>query len=99
MSPLVEESESLDSANVHETTEKLRQIFPDVRVEMIHGKMKQIEKDTIMEAFQNGEIDILSATSVIEVGVNNPNASVICIEDAYRFGLSQLHQFRGRVGR
>lgn len=99
ISPLVEESEKLGTANVHETTEKLRQIFPKCTIDMIHGKMKQEEKDRIMEDFNSGAIDILSATSVIEVGVNNPNATIMCIEDAYRFWLSQLHQFRWRVGR
>lgn len=74
-------------------------IFPHARVGLVHGRMPSREKEAVMESFYRGEIDILSATSVIEVGVDNPNATVMCIEAAERFGLSQLHQFRGRVGR
>ncbi len=79
--------------------EILSGIFPHRSVGLIHGKMSGKEKDQIMQDFYEGKIDILSSTSVVEVGVNNPNATIICIEAAERFGLSQLHQFRGRVGR
>ncbi len=99
ISPLVEESETLDIASAVNMQEILQSVFPDFRVGLIHGKMKAKEKDAIMQAFYERKIDILSSTSVVEVGVDNPNASVICIEAAERFGLSQLHQFRGRVGR
>ena len=99
ISPLVEESETLDIASAVNMQEILTSIFPNFRIGLIHGKMKAKEKDAIMQAFYERKIDILSSTSVVEVGVDNPNASVICIEAAERFGLSQLHQFRGRVGR
>jgi ATP-dependent DNA helicase RecG len=99
ISPLVEESETLDVASAVNMQEILQSVFPTFRVGLIHGKMKAKEKDAIMQAFYERKIDILSSTSVVEVGVDNPNASVICIEAAERFGLSQLHQFRGRVGR
>jgi len=99
ISPLVEESETLDIASAVNMQEILQSVFPTFRVGLIHGKMKAKEKDAIMQAFYERKIDILSSTSVVEVGVDNPNASVICIEAAERFGLSQLHQFRGRVGR
>jgi len=99
ISPLVEESETLDIASAVNMQEILQSVFPTFRVGLIHGKMKAREKDAIMQAFYERKIDILSSTSVVEVGVDNPNASVICIEAAERFGLSQLHQFRGRVGR
>lgn len=85
ISPLVEESEKLDHISVVETTEKLRQIFPKADISILHGRMKQDEKDTIMQAFSDKQIDILSSTSVVEVGVDNPNATVICIENAERF--------------
>ena len=97
ISPLVEESESLDIASAVNTAENLTHIFPKHRIGLVHGKLKSKEKDAVMQDFFEGNIDILSSTSVVEVGVNNPNATIICIEAAERFGLSQLHQFRGRV--
>lgn len=98
--PLVEESEKLDLQSVLEFAKTLQEeVFPDLRVGCVHGRMKQKDKDTIMGAFACGELDILVSTTVIEVGVDVPNASVMVIEDAVRFGLSQLHQLRGRVGR
>lgn len=99
ISPLVNESEKIDAVSVHETAEKLAMIFPHRNIWILHGKMKPEEKDTIMQDFLDKKYDILSATSVIEVGIDNPRATVVCIEDAHRFWLSQLHQFRGRVGR
>jgi ATP-dependent DNA helicase RecG len=98
--PLVEESEALDAGAATEAAERLqREVFPELRVALLHGQMKGAEKDAIMTAFAQGEHDILVATTVIEVGIDVPNASVIIIEDAERFGLAQLHQLRGRVGR
>jgi ATP-dependent DNA helicase RecG len=99
ISPLVEESETLDIANAVNTAETLRMVFAGKTVGLVHGRLKSRDKDEVMQRFFEGETDILSSTSVVEVGVNNPNASVICIEASERFGLSQLHQFRGRVGR
>lgn len=98
--PLVEESENLDLPSAEEVYDELRHgIFKGVTCGLIHGKMKDKEKETIMEAFHSGEIKLLTATTVIEVGVNVPNASIMVIENAERFGLSQLHQLRGRIGR
>ena len=98
--PLVEESEKLDLLNAKQMAEHLQtSVFPKFRVGLIHGRMKQEDKDAVMEEFRAGEIQILVATTVIEVGVDVPNASVMVVEHAERFGLSQLHQLRGRVGR
>jgi len=98
--PLVEESEEVDAKSVLELFEKYQtQVFNEYRVAYIHGKLKQKEKDQIMEDFKNGKIDILISTTVIEVGVNVPNASIMVIQNAERFGLAALHQLRGRVGR
>ncbi|HET8906162.1 MAG TPA: ATP-dependent DNA helicase RecG [Ktedonobacterales bacterium] len=98
--PLVEESETLEAKAATQEYERLRtQVFPDLRLGLVHGQMRPAEKDRVMRAFRDGEIDVLVATSVVEVGVDVPNATVMLIEDAERFGLSQLHQFRGRVGR
>ncbi len=98
--PLVAESEVLDAGAATTEYESLRtQVFPNLRLALLHGQMKGSEKDAVMTAFAAGESDILVSTSVIEVGIDVPNASVIIIEDAERFGLAQLHQFRGRVGR
>lgn len=97
--PMVEESEMIDAENVLDYTKILRQNLPGIRVEYIHGKMKGKEKNKIMEEFAAGEIQVLVSTTVIEVGVNVPNATVMMIENAERFGLAQLHQLRGRVGR
>ena len=86
--------------NVIDYTDKLKAVLPDsIRVAALHGKMKPAEKNNIMEAFSNKEIDVLVSTTVIEVGINVPNATVMMVENAERFGLAQLHQLRGRVGR
>lgn len=97
--PLIKENEKIDLKNLEEGYETLKQAFPEFRLSKIHGRMKSAEKETEMEQFVKGETQILVATTVIEVGVNVPNASVMVILDAQRFGLSQLHQLRGRVGR
>ncbi|MBK5722441.1 ATP-dependent DNA helicase RecG [Dysgonomonas sp. Marseille-P4677] len=97
--PLIEESEKLDLKNLEEGFEHIKEVFPDYTVCKVHGKMKPKEKDAEMQKFVTNEAQIMVATTVIEVGVNVPNASVMVIESAQRFGLSQLHQLRGRVGR
>lgn len=98
--PLIEESEMLDVKNATEIYEQLQAYFaPNYQVGILHGKMKNIEKDAIMEEFKDNQLQILVSTTVIEVGVNVPNATVMLIIDADRFGLAQLHQLRGRVGR
>lgn len=97
--PLIQENEKLDLRNLEEGYEVIRETFPDYRVCMVHGKMKPSEKDYQMKLFAENKAQIMVATTVIEVGVNVPNASVMVIENAERFGLSQLHQLRGRVGR
>lgn len=97
--PLIKESEKTDLKNLEEGFEALKDIFPEFRLSKVHGKMKPADKEAEMEKFVRGETQILVATTVIEVGVNVPNASVMVILDAQRFGLSQLHQLRGRVGR
>lgn len=97
--PLVAETEKSDLQNAEMLAEKLQSVFPDFRVGLIHGRMKPKLKDEVMDGFVRGEIQILVSTTVIEVGVNVPNANIMIIENAERFGLSQLHQLRGRVGR
>ncbi|WP_405320769.1 ATP-dependent DNA helicase RecG [Frisingicoccus sp.] len=98
--PMVEESEFMELENVLEYTEKIRKILPDsIQVDYLHGKMSGVQKEEIMDRFHKGEIDVLVSTTVIEVGINVPNATVMMVENAERFGLAQLHQLRGRVGR
>jgi ATP-dependent DNA helicase RecG len=97
--PLIEESEALQLQTATETRETLAQTLPDLNVGLVHGRLKPAEKQAVMDAFIRAEIHVLVATTVIEVGVDVPNASLMVIEHAERFGLSQLHQLRGRVGR
>lgn len=97
--PLIQESEKLDFRHLEEGYEFMKQVFPNFKISMVHGKMKPADKDEQMQLFVSGETQLMVATTVIEVGVNVPNASVMVIESAERFGLSQLHQLRGRVGR
>ena len=98
--PLVEESEAVDASPAELVYEDLRtKRLPELRIELVHGRMKPADKDAVLERFRAGEADVLVSTTVIEVGVNVPNATIMVIENAERFGLAQLHQLRGRVGR
>jgi ATP-dependent DNA helicase RecG len=97
--PLVEESENLQCQAAQETSDHLLDALPDLRIGLVHGRLKAAEKERVMNAFKAGEIDLLVATTVIEVGVDVPNASLMIIDNPERLGLSQLHQLRGRVGR
>ena len=97
--PLVDKSEAVEARDAQELYDELCRLLPEARVSLVHGRMKAAEKDARLEAFRVGETDILVSTTVVEVGVNVPNASVMVIENAERFGLAQLHQLRGRVGR
>ncbi|MGH2728256.1 MAG: ATP-dependent DNA helicase RecG, partial [Actinomycetota bacterium] len=98
--PLVSDSESLEAKAATTEHERIaKDVFPDLRVELIHGRLRSADKERVMQSMRDGEIDVLVATTVIEVGVDIPNATVMVVEDADRFGLSQLHQLRGRIGR
>lgn len=97
--PLIEESEALQLATANDTYALMQHEFPELKIGLVHGRMKPAEKQAVMAAFSAGETQLLVATTVIEVGVDVPNASLMVIEHAERMGLSQLHQLRGRVGR
>ncbi len=99
VAPLIEESDKIEAKSAERLHRELKELFADFRVALVHGEMKQDEKDAIMKDFAAGSIDLLISTVVIEVGINVPNASVMVIENSERFGLAQLHQLRGRVGR
>src|SRR5258708_2236325 len=97
--PLVEESEKVDAKSVKVEFERLQKLLPHVKLGLLHGQLDAAEKERVMTAFRAGQIDVLLSTSVVEVGVDVPNATVMLIENAERFGLAQLHQLRGRIGR
>ena len=97
--PLVDESDKLEATSATEEFERLQGVFPELTLGLIHGQLRPVDKDGVMNRFRSGEIDVLVATTVIEVGIDIANATLMIIEDADRFGLSQLHQLRGRVGR
>jgi ATP-dependent DNA helicase RecG len=98
--PLIEESEKIAARSATEEFDRLRaEVFPELRLGLLHGQMKAKDKEAVMSAFRRAELDVLVSTTVIEVGVDVPNATVMVIEDADRFGIAQLHQLRGRVGR
>ena len=99
VSPLIEESETLNVKSAESTFEEYSEIFKGMEIALIHGRMKNKDKQEVMEKFRKGNLNILVSTTVIEVGVNVPNATIMVIRDAQRFGLSSLHQLRGRVGR
>jgi ATP-dependent DNA helicase RecG len=99
VAPLIEESDAINVRSAEEIYEELKGRYPDLRIGLVHGAMKAKEKDDIMLSFKNGEIDVLVSTVVIEVGIDVPNAVIMVIENCERFGLAQLHQLRGRVGR
>jgi ATP-dependent DNA helicase RecG len=100
ITPLVSESDKLEVKSAVAEAERLAtKVFPDLRVDLLHGQMRPAAKESVMRRFRSGEVDVLISTTVVEVGVDVPNATVMLIEDADRFGLSQLHQLRGRIGR
>ena len=99
MAPLIDESENVDCRSAQEIYEELSSKYHDLNIGLVHGAMKQEEKDRIMESFAAGKTDVLVSTGVIEVGIDVKNATVMIIENCERFGLAQLHQLRGRVGR
>lgn len=99
VAPAIEESEELDLKAATTLYEELKGLLPGVRLALLHGRMPAREKDEVMEAFRRGDYDLLVSTTVVEVGVDIPKATLIIVENAERFGLAQLHQLRGRVGR